>query len=44
LAVDGRKADIALRRSNRHVVVDVLRKEESITIVASNGPTYVDRI
>jgi hypothetical protein len=36
LAVDGRKADIALRRSNRHVVVDVLDKDGSIGVVTSN--------
>ena len=28
LTVDGRKANVALRRSNRHVVVDVLDKDE----------------
>jgi glycogen debranching enzyme len=35
LVVDGRKADIALRRSNRHVVVDVLDKDGSIGVVTS---------
>ena len=36
LAVDGRKADIALRRSNRNVVVDVLDKDGSIRELTSN--------
>ena len=36
LAVDGRKADIALRRSNRHVVVDVLDKDGSIRVLTTN--------
>jgi glycogen debranching enzyme len=36
LAVGGRKADIALRRSNRQVVVDVLDKDGSIGVVTSN--------
>ena len=33
LTVDGRKANIALRRSDRHVVVDVLDKDPSIGVV-----------
>ncbi len=36
LTVDGRKANVALRRSNRHVVVDVLDKDESIGVVTSS--------
>ena len=36
LTVDGRKADIALRRSGRHVVVDVLDKDPSIGVVTHN--------
>ena len=36
LTVDGRKANVALRRSNRHVVVDVLDKDDSIGVVTSS--------
>jgi glycogen debranching enzyme len=36
LVVDGRSADIALRRSNRHVVVDVLNKDASIGVLTNN--------
>jgi hypothetical protein len=36
LTVDGGAADIALRRSNRHVVVDVLDRKGTVGVVAIN--------
>lgn len=36
LTVNGRRADVALRRSGRHVVVDVLDKETSVNVVTNN--------
>jgi glycogen debranching enzyme len=36
LAVQGGSADVALRRSNRHVVVDVLDKKGNVGVLAAN--------
>ena len=36
LTVPGGSADVALRRSNRHVVVDVLDKRGSVSVLAVN--------
>jgi hypothetical protein len=36
LSVGGGSADVALRRSNRHVVVDVLDREGSVGVLTIN--------